>query len=130
MEPDLQTPPELLPVLQALMQREPIFHRPEWGTTRQDFEAMTDPAFWEVGASGRRYSRDYVLDTLEQRYAEPIAETWETRDFHCLEIAPNHYLLTYILVQEERVTSRATLWKHTPTGWKILFHQGTVVADS
>ncbi|WP_017296747.1 hypothetical protein [Nodosilinea nodulosa] len=106
MEPDLQTPPELLPVLNDLMQREPIFHRLEWGTTRRDFEAMTDAAFWQVGASGRRYSRDYVLDTLEKRYAQPIEESWETRHFHCLEIAPNHYLLTYILIQAERVTSR------------------------
>jgi hypothetical protein len=92
-------------------------------------KALKPTAFREVGASGRRYSRTYVLDTLEQRYAQPVAETWETRDFHCLEIAPNHYLLTYILVQSGRVTRRATIWRHSSTGWQILFHQGTVVAD-
>src|SRR5258706_6055250 len=68
------------------MQRKPIFHRPELGTTRADFEAMTEAAFWEVGASGRRYSREYVLDELEKRYAHPAPDVWETRDFHCLEI--------------------------------------------
>src|SRR5436305_15267338 len=68
MEPNLVTDPKHLAVLHDLMQREPIFHRPEWGTTRRDFENMTEARFWEVGASGRRYSREYVLDELEKRY--------------------------------------------------------------
>ena len=54
------TAPEHLEILTELIQYEPIFHHPEFGTTRQDFENMTDPGFWEVGASGRRYSREYV----------------------------------------------------------------------
>jgi hypothetical protein len=59
------TDPKHLDVLNELIKRKPLFHRPEFGTTRQDFEAMTVAEFWEVGASGRRYSRQYVLDTLE-----------------------------------------------------------------
>jgi hypothetical protein len=43
--------PANLDVLNELIQREPIFHRPELGTTRQDFENMTVETFWEVGAS-------------------------------------------------------------------------------
>jgi len=129
MEPSLVTDPEHLAVLNELIQREPIFHRPELGTQREDFEAMTEPAFWEVGASGRRYSREYVLDTLEKRYAHPTEDRWETRDFHCLEIARDNYLLTYTLLQGERVTRRATIWRRTDQGWKILYHQGTVVED-
>ena len=38
-------------VLEELKRREPIFHRRELGTTRADFENMTMPDFWEVGAS-------------------------------------------------------------------------------
>jgi hypothetical protein len=91
MNPHLMTDPRLTQVLNELKQREPIFHRPEFGTTRQDFEQMTDPAFWEVGASGRRYSRAYVLDTLEKRAQNPAEETWETQDFHCLELGGNTY---------------------------------------
>jgi hypothetical protein len=70
-EPDLVTDPALEPVLRELMAREPIFHHPERGTTRRDFEAMVDPGFWEVGASGRRYGREYVLDVLEERARHP-----------------------------------------------------------
>ena len=61
MEPTLSTAPDLVPILNELMRREPIFHHPEFGTSKADFEAMTDPEFWEVGASGRRYSRTYCI---------------------------------------------------------------------
>ncbi len=129
MEPTLITDPKLSDVLHELMQREPVFHHPELGTTRADFERMMDPEFWEVGASGRRYSREYVLDVLEQRAATQATETWPTRDFHCLEIAADNYLLTYTLTQGERVTRRASLWRRTAEGWKIVYHQGTIVED-
>ncbi|HEV2607628.1 MAG TPA: DUF4440 domain-containing protein [Xanthomonadaceae bacterium] len=137
MEPDLHTDPELLGVLEELKEREPIFHRSKFGTTRGDFERMTEAGFWETGASGKRYSRAFVLDTLEQRHAHPAEDTWETRDFHCLEIAPDNYLLTYTLLQSlprtrsggERITRRATLWRHTADGWKIVYHQGTIVEN-
>ena len=130
MEPNLVTDVRLLPILEQLKRREPIFHRPEFGTTRGDFEAMTEPDFWEVGASGRRYSRQYVLDVLEERYRQPIEDDWETSDFHCREIAADHYLLTYTLRQGQRITRRATLWRQTAQGWKIVYHQGTLVAEA
>jgi hypothetical protein len=126
-EPTLSTAPQLLAVLAELKRREPIFHRPELGTTRADFEHMTDPSFWEVGASGRRYSREFILDTLENRMLQGFEDVWETLDFHCLQIAPDNYLVTYTLLQGARVTRRATLWRRTSSGWKILYHQGTVV---
>ena len=128
MEPDLIKQQRHAEVLRQLMRREPIFHRPEFGTTRADFENMTDPAFCEVGASGRRYSREYVLDILQQRHAQPIEdEVLETSDFHCLEIAPDNYLLTYTLLQGERLTRRSTIWRRQGPAWKIVYHQGTVV---
>lgn len=126
-EPTLRTAAHLLPVLEELKSREPIFHRPEWGITRGDFENMTDPFFWEVGASGRRYSREFILDTLDDRVLKGYEDVWETQGFHCLEIAPDNYLVTYTLLQGARVTRRATLWRRTKSGWKILYHQGTVV---
>ncbi len=130
MEPDLATEPRLERVLRDLIDREPLFHRRELGTTRRDFENMTEPEFWEVGASGRRYSRQYVLDTLEERHSKPHDDPWETRDFHCLELAPDNYLLTYTLLQGDHVTRRATLWRWRPTGWRIVYHQGTIVEDA
>ncbi len=127
-EPDLTTPPELASVLRELMDREPIFHRPELGTTRADFERMTREDFWETGASGRRYSRAFVLDELEKRLSLPHTDVWETSDFCCRELAPSLYLLTYTLVQNHtRETRRATIWRRTDEGWKIVYHQGTIM---
>jgi hypothetical protein len=119
---------ELQNVLAELLQREPIFHRPEFGTTRTDYERMTVADFWETGASGKRYSRDVVLDTLERRHSQPHDDTWETSDFRCQEIAPHNYLLTYTLAQGARLTRRATLWRRVADEWKIVYHQGTIVA--
>jgi hypothetical protein len=117
-------------VLGELVAREPIFHHPEFGASRQDFEDMTDPGFWEVGASGRCYSRRYIIDTLVERYANPHEDVWEAGGFHCRELAPNVYLLTYRLVQDGvRVTRRSTIWRKDQDQWKIVYHQGTIVGS-
>jgi hypothetical protein len=118
-EPILITAPELRPVLEELRRREPIFHRPEFGNTRADF--------WEIGASGRRYSRAHVLDVLERRAPDPAEHTWKTHDFHCRELGPDTYLLTYTLEQGERVSRRSTVWRRAGDEWQIVFHQGTLV---
>jgi enamine deaminase RidA (YjgF/YER057c/UK114 family) len=120
----------LAAVLEELIKREPIFHRPEFGTTRSAFEAMTDSGFWEVGASGRRYSREHVVDTLVERHSKPHVDVWSASEFQCEELASDVYLLTYCLVQDRvRVTRRATIWRHVAGEWKIVYHQGTIVAS-
>ena len=129
MEPNLVTDPKIIDILNELKQREPIFHHPEFGTSRADLERMTEDAFWEVGASGRRYSRQYMLDELEKRYASQAEDVWQTRDFNCLELAVDNYLLTYTLIQGDRITRRSTIWRRTAQGWKIVYHQGTIVED-
>lgn len=133
MKPWLRTESRLREILQELRNREPVFHRPEFGTTRADFAGMTEEDFWEVGASGRRYSREHVLDVLEDRHqvASQLAleGTWEATDFACRELGSDTYLLTYTLAHGQRKTRRATVWRRSAEGWKILFHQGTVVED-
>lgn len=130
MEPILTTDPELSDILTQLAAREPIFHRPELGTTQAHLEKMTTEDFWEIGASGRRYSRAFVLDVLEQRRTSRHIDEWETSEFYCRRLAPDLYLLTYTLLQnKERLTRRATIWQDTAEGWKIVFHQGTVVQN-
>ena len=131
MEPTLTTAPELQSILAQLSSREPIFHRPEFGTARADFEKMTVEDYWETGASGRRYSRAAILDELERRFSVPHADVWETRDFHCRRLAEDTYLLTYTLLQDKmRLTRRSTIWQTTPQGWKIVYHQGTIVQEA
>ena len=120
---------ELETVLQELIEREPIFHQLEWGTTRLDFEAMTAEDFWEVGASGTVYPREFVLDLLERRHAHPQHERLEAAGFACRKLGPDCYLLTYELLQEGvRRTRRATIWERVDERWRIVYHQGTLIA--
>jgi hypothetical protein len=131
MEPTLAADSSVPGVLDELIRREPIFHRPELGTTRADFENMTAADFWEVGASGQSCSREYVLDVLEQRYTAPRLDEWEATGFRCRRLSADVYLLTYTLIQHNaRKTRRATVWQQTEEGWKIIYHQGTIVQDA
>jgi hypothetical protein len=88
---------------------------------------MVDGDFWEVGASGRRYTRKHTLEVLEKRTGTLDEELWETTDFRCQELAADLYLLTYTLRQGERITRRSTIWRRSTEGWKVVFHQGTIV---
>ena len=126
--PGIRTDPALGPVLAELIAREPLFHRPEFGTSEADFAAMVTDDYWEVGASGRRYSRAYVLGVLHERHREPVRDDpWETEDFYCRQLAPNLYQLSYTLHQGDRLTRRLTIWRQEQGGWQAVFHQGTLV---
>lgn len=93
---------------------------------------MTTTDYWEFGVSGRRYSRNYVLDMLEKRSRQDQSgDIWETSDFCCKRLGADIYLLTYTLLQNgERKTRRSTIWQQTIEGWKIVYHQGTIVREA
>ena len=127
LDPDAPTDTALLPVLEELQAREPIFHRPELGSGAEDLERQMAPDFFEVGASGRLYSRVHVREVLLKRYAAGGEDPWETSDFHCRQLGPDTYLLTYVLRQEQRMTRRLTVWQRSEQGWQVAYHQGTPV---
>ncbi|MGE5621024.1 MAG: DUF4440 domain-containing protein [archaeon] len=128
MEPVLTTDKKYLSIRDELLRLEGLLHQPGEGSTRKDLEAMTDDLFWEVGASGNCYSRDFVMDVLEKRAKNPNPEDkWQTSDDWCNEISENNYLLTYTLVQGERITRRSSIWRRYGNFWKIVYHQGTIV---
>lgn len=112
-----------------LVAREPIFHRPEFGTTREAYLAQTAEDYWEVGASGRIYDRDGAVEGLVQRGKVPGDEHWVVSDARCRELGPDTYALTYRLDQAGRLTRRLTLWRRSPDGWKVLYHQGTMIEE-
>ena len=117
-------------IVEELKSREPIFHHPEkFGKTKEDIEKQMCDEFLEVGASGNVYTKQDVVETLLERYNDSdYQDIWEARDFAITKIAPNNYLLTYVLIQEKtRVTRRSTLWRKVNGDWKILYHQGTVI---
>ena len=111
-----------------LRAREPIFHLPEFGTTRADFDSMMAADFFEIGASGKRYSREFILDMLEERHRTRQVEDLVVTNFAVRQLDVQLYQATYLLLQPpDRYTERSTLWRHDNGAWKIVFHQGTIV---
>lgn len=116
----------------ALLAREPLFHRSPADATADDFDAMAAPDFWEVGASGSVYDRATVLGIYVARYADPAYDPMvglEVSDFAVREAGPGVWLATYRLRQGERLTRRLTVWRETDSGWQVAYHQGTVIGS-
>jgi hypothetical protein len=125
MQPDLQE------VQSELVSCEAVFQRPDFNLSKTDFECMLAEEFWEIGASGKRYSRQFVLDLLEQRRLQREDSIWQTTGFECRQLGPDTWLLTYTLTQNaQRLTRRASIWQRIAGEWKILYHQGTLVQAS
>lgn len=117
-------------ILKELESREPVFHHPErFGNTVQDIENQMCDEFWKIGASGNVYTKQNVIEDLCKRYNDSnYQDIWETRDFKLIKIAPDNYLLTYILIQNKtRITRRSTIWRKVNDNWKILHHQKTLI---
>jgi hypothetical protein len=121
------TDPALHEARAALAAREPLFHRPGFGTTRAEADALMAPDYLEISASGRVFTREYVLGVIGERNRVGAVEILEARDVACREPAPGLYQLTYRLRQGDRTTWRSSLWRRTADGWQVVFHQGTVV---
>ena len=83
MTPNPNTQPSLTVTLGELQALEPLIYAANGGRDRAYFEALLASDFWEVGASGQRYDRAFVLDTLEKRQQSPIEEKWEAFDTGC-----------------------------------------------
>lgn len=120
----------MLSVLDELQCREPIFHNPVFGSTTAEFERSTATDYWEIGASGRRYSREFILRELTNSVPclDAASAGWQTSEFGLRQLGPETYLLTYTLDQAGQRTRRATIWRRTEDSWQVLYHQGTIIA--
>jgi len=119
--------PELMSILEELRSREPIFHTERFGRTVEDFERTIAPDFWEVGASGRRYSREFILQMRSKdKLVDADSTGWKLSGFGLRRLGQDCYLLTYTLDQNGRITRRATIWEKCD-GWRLVYHQGTEV---
>ncbi len=127
MQPTLTTAPNLQAIQEALKPLEPLIYAANAGKTRAYFEELLAPEFWEIAASGRRYSRAYVLDSLEARQQNPFEQEWQTTDYFVQQLAADLYLITYRLHQPTRISLRTSLWRKTAKGWSFVYHHGATV---
>ncbi len=118
-------------IIAELRRREPVFQIEPRRGTLADLEELTVNDFFEVGASGRIYSRQHVIDRVLARIErdEPDIE-YGLDDFVVREICQHVYLATYTLRQSDgpitRSTRRTTIWTDAQGHWQVIYHQGTM----
>lgn len=119
----MTTPPEPVPEgeLDAVIEAERTLLDPDVRADRASVEALLHLAFTEIGASGRLWRRDEIIDAIATN-PQPAPEA---SAFEAVTIAPDTVLLTYACTDTHR-TLRSSIWQRVDGAWKIRFHQGTV----
>lgn len=79
--------------------------------------------FYEIGQSGRRWSRTEIVASLPSR-TEPISDVTLTEHESTL-ITSDTVLLSYRLEFGARTSRRSSLWRRHGGSVRCLFHQGT-----
>ncbi|MEE8600498.1 DUF4440 domain-containing protein [Euzebya tangerina] len=95
-----------------------------------ELEALVDliaPDFHEIGASGRRLTRDDAVAAITSRVGSMSGQDSVilTRIL-AMAVSSNAILLTYDLMTPERSTRRTSMWDRAEGPWRMRFHQGTV----
>jgi hypothetical protein len=89
--------------------------------------ALLAQDFVEIGASGRMWTREQIIDLLASEHFDPPA----IENFECRQIAEGVVLATYRAVRTEPTTHsrsvslRSSLWTNESGVWLLRFHQGT-----
>lgn len=99
---------------------------------RQNVSKVTrllHPEFVEVGASGKRYDLQSILEMLA---FEPYEAGFvHSQNFQCITVGSDSRLLTYEAAwvyedgKVDAFSRRASLWQQTEIGWQLRYHQGT-----
>jgi hypothetical protein len=113
--------------VQAVVELELQLQKPEVRAEPADVEALLHPGFSEFGASGRRWGRPEMIAALaaEQPVGEePVIITTEMTG---TRLADDVIHLTYASQRAGRRALRSSIWLRTPDGWRVYFHQGTLI---
>ncbi|MEU6676179.1 DUF4440 domain-containing protein [Streptomyces sp. NPDC046925] len=99
-------------------------------TSRARARQLLDPEFTEVGASGRRWTYEEMLDALpELDGADGDGPRYEPSAFTGVLLAPGLVHLTYETTQGERRARRSSLWRKQDSNapWQMYYHQATPI---
>ena len=99
--------------------------RPDVRSSAEAVEALLDPEFVEVGASGRRWDRPAMVAALgagEITDPEPIQAT----EVAGVQLADDLVHVTYVSRRTGGTpVRRSSLWRRTDGTWRLYYHQGT-----
>ena len=86
---------------------------------------LLHPEMTETGASGRRYTRDEVLDALSPLVGFDAVDEVCAADITAERIAPAVILLTYTTSGASGTVHRSSLWVRDGESWLLRHHQAT-----
>lgn len=99
-------------------------------TTRRDADrvrALLHPDFVEIGGSGRRWTRDEIVDVMS---FEPERPAPEADDWDFIPLGADVTLVTYLVTTRDGSTRRSSVWDTSSGAPVMRFHQGTVVPSA
>ncbi|WP_104128345.1 DUF4440 domain-containing protein [Cryobacterium sp. Y57] len=112
-------------VVAAVLGAERRLLDPAVRTNNISVENLLDPAFVEIGQSGRLWSREAMICALrEPRMSSGLGHA-KLAAVHVEGVGPDLYLLTYVLELQAGSTRRSSIWRLDGQGPRIVFHRGT-----
>jgi len=95
-------------------------------------ERLLDPDFVEVGASGRRWTREAMLADLPDMAGSADGPQYVPIDMMGTELAPGLVQLTYETAIDGRRARRSSIWRKLDesSGWRMYYHQATPVPSA
>nr|WP_243747040.1 nuclear transport factor 2 family protein [Stenotrophomonas indicatrix] len=106
---------------------ERALHCPQVRADHERLAALLDEDFSEIGSSGQCYGREAALEEIPLERAQVVIESDQYTVWMLAEgLAQVRYRSRYhVDGQAQRWVLRSSLWRLHPTGWRLLFHQGT-----
>ena len=101
------------------------------GSVRRSQDSLLEllhPDFFEVGRSGRTYTRE---ETVQNLLCESPEIEIRSKNFRVALLGPDAAMLTYESVhvgqsgEEFHPAHRVSVWIRSATGWQMRYHQGT-----
>jgi hypothetical protein len=110
--------------LRLVVESEMQLLRPEVRANREQLETFLDDDFVEIGASGRVWTRDEIIDEL---VASPTLDDLVVSAVTVRLVAPGLALVSYVTSRVDVLVRRTAWWRASATGWRCFFHQGTPI---
>ncbi|MFC9028345.1 DUF4440 domain-containing protein [Streptomyces arboris] len=90
--------------------------------------ALLHPEFREIGASGRLWDRESIIEALTADDAPRPGPLTASR-MRGTQLGPDLVHLTFDTESKGLRSHRSSLWRLTGTGWLLYFHQATPFVD-
>lgn len=116
------------PALTTVLDLERELQSPQARADEGRLRQLLAPDFAEIGASGRTWDRETILDLLRGESAEVATDPIEVLDLRGRVLAPGVIQVSWDSRRGDRHARRTSIWCERETGWQQVHHQGTPFA--